>query len=123
MQVSPSVRYTNFDHGDDYTNEYFDRRDLTRPAGPLDSRLLATRTDNDYTEYYIGDYMNLGLAALADVTWDSGFNLLAGIRYDAIDMQSRQPVDKLLLASARKSPRTTLPAAAPSMHRDCRRSG
>ena len=100
VQVSPSVRYTNFDHGDDYTNEYFDRRDLTRPAGPLDSRLLATRIDGDYTEYYIGDYMNLGLAALADVTWDSGFNLLAGIRYDAIDMQSRQPVDKLLLASA-----------------------
>ena len=94
------MRYTNFGHGDDYTNEYFDRRDLTRPAGPLDSRLLATRTDNDYTEYYIGDYMNLGVAALTDVAWDNGFNVLAGIRYDAIDMQSHQPVDKLLLASA-----------------------
>ena len=31
VQLSPSLRYTNFDHGDDYTNEYFDRRDLTRP--------------------------------------------------------------------------------------------
>ena len=100
VQVSPSVRYTNFEHGDDYTNEYFDRRDLTGPAGPLATRLLSTRTDDDYTEYYIGDYLDLGLAALADFTWDSGFSALAGIRYDSIDMESRQPVEKLLLASA-----------------------
>ena len=67
VQVSPSVRYTNFDHGDDYTNEYFDRRDLTRSGrAPRIRGLLATRIDGDYTEYYIGDYMNLGLAALAD---------------------------------------------------------
>ena len=100
LQLSPSLRYTNFEHGDDYTNEYFDRRDLTRPAGPLDTRLLATQIDDDYTEYYIGDYMDLGLAALADVTWDNGFNVLAGVRYDTIDMESLQPVEKLLLASA-----------------------
>ena len=100
VQVSPSLRYTNFEHGDDYTNEYFDRRDLTRPAGPLDSRLLSTRIDDDYTEYYIGDYLDLGVAALADVTWENGFSALAGLRYDAIDMESRQPVDKLLLASS-----------------------
>ena len=100
VQVSPSLRYTNFEHGDDYTNEYFDRRDLTRPAGPLDTRRLSTRIDDDYTEYYIGDYMDLGLAALADVTWDNGFSALAGVRYDAIDMKSRQPVEKLLLASS-----------------------
>ena len=84
LQLSPSLRYTNFEHGDDYTNEYFDRRDLTRPAGPLDTRLLATQIDDDYTEYYIGDYMDLGLAALADVTWDNGFNVPGGgsLRHD-----------------------------------------
>ena len=100
VQISPSVRYTDFDHGDDYTNEYFDRRDLTRPSGPLDARLLSTRTDDEYTEYYIGSYLNLGLAALVDATWDNGFSALAGVRYDAIDMESRQPVEKLLLASS-----------------------
>ena len=99
-QVSPSVRYTDFRHGDDYTNEYFDRRDLTLPGGALDSRLLATRIDNDYTEYYIGDYLDLGVAALADATWDNGLGILAGIRYDSIGMESSQPVEKLLLASA-----------------------
>ena len=100
IQVSPSVRYTDFDHADDYTNEYFDRRDLTRPGGPLDSRLLATRIDDDYTEYYIGNYLDLGFAVLANADWSNGLSLLAGARYDVVDMESRQPVDKLLIPSS-----------------------
>ena len=100
LQLSPSARYTDFDHADDYTNEYFDRRDLTRPGGPLDSRLLATRIDDDYTEYYIGNYLDLGFAVLVNSDWSNGLSLLAGARYDVIDMESRQPVDKLLLPSS-----------------------
>ena len=99
VQLSPSVRYTAFRHGDDYTNEYFDRRDLTGPATALSNRLLATRTDDDYTEYYVGDYLDFAFAALADWSW-RGVGVLAGLRYDALDMESRQPLDKLLLASA-----------------------
>ena len=34
-QVSPSIRYTDFEHADDYTNEYFDRRDLRDPRRRL----------------------------------------------------------------------------------------
>ena len=100
LQLSPSWRFTDFAHGDDYTNEYFDRRDLTGGSSALDARLLATRIDGDYTEYYIGDYGNLGLAVMADFIWDNGLNLLAGLRHDSISMQSRQPVDKLLFASS-----------------------
>ena len=100
IQISPSARYTEFDHADDYTNEYFDRRDLTRPGGPLDSRLLATRIDGDYTEYYVGNYLDLGFAVLVNGDWSNGLSLLAGARYDVIDMESRQPVDKLLLPSS-----------------------
>ena len=103
VQLSPSLRYTNFDHGDDYTNEYFDRRDLTQPAGPLDTRLLSTQIDDDYTEYYIGDYLDLGLAVLADINWNNRLGVLAGLRWDTIDMESRQPVDKLLFASSSNS--------------------
>ena len=58
MNFSPSLRYTDFEHADDYTNEYFHRRDLTGPSTALDARLLATRIHDDYTEYYIGDYMD-----------------------------------------------------------------
>lgn len=99
VQISPSVRRTDFHHGNDYTNEYFDRRDLTRPAGSLDRRLLATRIDDDFTEYYIGRYVDLGLAAMADIDWGP-VNMLLGARYDAIHLRSRQPVEKLLLPSA-----------------------
>ena len=100
VQFSPSIRYTDFAHGDDYTNEYFHRRDLTGPSTALDARLLATRIDDDYTEYYIGDYTDLGVAFMADLTWYNGLSILAGIRYDSIEMESMQPVDKLLLASS-----------------------
>ena len=100
LQLSPSLRHTDFEHGDDYTNEYFDRRDLTRPLDALADRLLATRVDDDYTEYYIGDYTDFGLAALLDLSFDNGFSALIGLRHDSIAMASRQPVDKLLLPSS-----------------------
>ena len=100
VQLSPSLRFTRFRHGDDYTNEYFDRRDLTQAPSGLDTRLLATQIDDDYTEYYIGDYLDLGIAALTSIDWERGFSVLAGLRYDSIDMQSRQPIDKLLLPSS-----------------------
>ena len=70
LQLSPSIRFTDFHHGD------------------------------DYTEYYVGDYLDVGLAVLADVTWDNGLAVLAGLRHDSIDVESDQPVDKLLLASS-----------------------
>ncbi len=100
VQLSPSIRYTDFSHGDDYTNEYFDRRDLTGPSTALDRRLLATRIDDDYTEYYVGDYMNFGLAALVDFTFENGFSALFGVRWDTVDMESSQPLDKLLFSSS-----------------------
>ena len=99
VQVSPSVRITDFDHGDDYTNEYFDRRDITRPSSALAKRLLSTRIDDDYTEYYIGRTVNFGLAALADIAWRR-ISVLTGARFDVVDLESRQPVEKLLLASS-----------------------
>lgn len=100
VQLSPSIRFTDFEHGDDYTNEYFGRRDLTGPSTALDARLLATSIDDDYTEYYIGEYTDIGLAFLTDLSWENGLSLLIGARHDRIDMESRQPADKLLLASS-----------------------
>ena len=100
VQISPSIRHTDFEHADDYTNEYFDRRDLTKASTALDKRVLSTQIDDDYTEYYIGEYTNLGFAVMGDFTWDSGFSALLGVRYDTIDAESRQPEDKLLFASS-----------------------
>ena len=100
VQLSPSIRFIDFEHGDDYTNEYFGRRDLTGPSTALDARLLATSIDDDYTEYYIGEYTDVGLAFLTDLSWENGLSLLIGARHDRLDMESRQPADKLLLASS-----------------------
>jgi len=97
MQFSPSIRHTDFKHGDDFTNEYFDRRDLTGPSNALDRRLLATRIDDDYTEYDIGDYTDLGVGFMVDLTWESGLSVLLGARYDTIDIESRIPIDKIML--------------------------
>ena len=96
--LSPSIRHTGFDRGDDYSNEYFDRRDLTQPSSALDRRLLATSIGKDYAEYYEGDYTVYGLALLTDLTFANGLSILLGARYDAIDMNSRQPAEKVLPA-------------------------
>ena len=95
-QVSPSLRYTDFEHGDDFINEYFDRRDLTGPSTALDRRLLATRINDDFSTFSIGDYVNFGIAGLVDLDWDFGLNLTGGVRWDTIDIDSRTPVDLLL---------------------------
>ncbi len=96
LQVSPSIRYTDFEHGDDFANEYFDRRDLTGPSTALDRRLLSTRIGGQYSTFFEGDYTNLGLGAILDLTWESGFNVLLGLRYDSIDAESTQITSRLL---------------------------
>ena len=97
FQFSPSYRHTDFTHADDYKNEYFHRRDLTGPSTALDRRLLSTRIDDDYTEYYNGEYSDLGVALMADFTWENGLSVLVGARYDTIDMESHIPLDKIML--------------------------
>ena len=84
VQISPSIRQTKFEHGDDYFNEYFSRRDLTGPSTALDRRVLATRIDAEYSEYYVGEYTDLGfwcdVGFLAPI-WVVGFAGRA-IRHD-----------------------------------------
>ena len=94
--ISPSYRYTEYERGNDYFNEYFDRRDLTGPSTALDRRLLATRIDDDYSEYAVGDYGILGLAVLLDFKSDTGINLMLGARQDIIDMTAEQIGEKKL---------------------------
>lgn len=96
FQLSPSLRYTDFEHGDDFINEYFDRRDLTGPSTSLDARLLATRINDDFTTYSVGDYLNLGIAALGDFSFENGLSALIGLRYDSIDIESNTPGDLIL---------------------------
>lgn len=93
-QVSPSIRYTSFKQGDDFDYEYFDRRDLTGPSTGLDRKLLATRTDSDYSNYLVGEFTDYGFAVLADYTIAENLNLLLGGRYDVIEMESTSVGEK-----------------------------
>jgi iron complex outermembrane receptor protein len=96
FQISPSIRHTEFLHGDDFTNEYFNRRDLTGPSTALDRRLLATRIGRDFDNYDVGNYTDLGFAVMTDFTWEMGLNIVLGVRYDTIDIKSTSRGDLLL---------------------------
>lgn len=99
FQISPSIRHTDFLHGDDFTNEYFNRRDLTGPSTALDRRLLATRIGRDFDNYDDGSYTDLGIAAMTDITWEMGLNIVLGVRYDTIDVDTTSRGDLLLTPS------------------------
>lgn len=93
FQVSPSVRHQDFEHGDDFDFEYFDRRDITLAGSPIDRRALATRGQAPYSNHVKGRYTDWALAALGDITFGGKLNLLAGVRYDYIDMTSAAQMD------------------------------
>ena len=94
LLVSPSIRRTDFEHANDFANEHFDRRDLTGPSTARDRRLLATRIDQDYSDYSKGSYTSLGLAVLADFDWGNGLNAVIGVRPERIELDSRQPAGR-----------------------------
>jgi iron complex outermembrane receptor protein len=98
--VSPSIRYTDFLRGQDFINEYFDRRDLSQSNAErdpsLDTRLLSTQINDDYSEYQSGDYTMYGLAFLGDFSFDNGIAVTLGVRQDYVEVDSNTPVDLLL---------------------------
>ena len=95
-QLSPSIRLTDFEHGDDFINEYFDRRDLTGPSTALDRRLLSTRSGDNYSTYHVGDYLNFGVAGLVNLDWEMGLDITLGVRWDTLDLDSTSRDDLLL---------------------------
>ncbi|MFT4768490.1 MAG: iron complex outermembrane receptor protein [Glaciecola sp.] len=100
FQLSPSIRYTDFLRGQDFINEYFDRRDLSQSNAErdpsLDTRLLATQINADYSEYQSGDYTMYGLAFLGDFSFDNGIAVTLGIRQDYVEADVTTPVELLL---------------------------
>lgn len=95
FQLSPSVRYTKFKHGEDFNYEYFHRVDLTVGYTPLSDRLLSTECDCDYTSYVSGSYTDIGLAGLADLEFDFGLNVTLGARYDWLKGKSFYNIPKM----------------------------
>ncbi|MFM9937712.1 MAG: TonB-dependent siderophore receptor [Novosphingobium sp.] len=95
FQVSPSIRYTNFKHGDDFNYEYFNRVDLTKGYNALSDRLLSTECDCNYASYNVGHYTDLGMAGLANLDFNFGLDVTLGARYDHVKVVTADLASKL----------------------------
>ncbi|RJG56337.1 TonB-dependent receptor [Sphingobium terrigena] len=100
FQVSPSFRYTKFEHADDFNYEYFHRVDLSQGYDARSNRLLSTECDCDYTSYVKGHYSDIALAGLADLDFSFGLNLLLGARYDHVKVDVTNIGSKMETAPA-----------------------
>lgn len=87
-QVSPSIRHTDFTHGDDFFFEYFHRVDLTQGYDARSDRLLATEEGGNFSNYVVGEYTDYALAALVDIEFDMGLSFLLGLRHDTVEAES-----------------------------------
>ena len=92
-QVSPSVRHTDFLHGDDFFFEYFHRVDLTQGFNARSNRLLSTEANANFSNYVEGNYTNWAIAGLIDIETDIGLNFLLGLREDLVDAESTALAD------------------------------
>lgn len=95
FQLSPSVRYTKFKHGDDFNYEYFHRVDLTKGYDALSDRLLSTECDCNYTNNVVGHYSDLAFAGLANLDFNFGLDLTLGARYDYFDVKATNLTSKM----------------------------
>ncbi len=90
FQVSPSVRFTDAFYALDFTDEIFDRVDLTQGFNALSAQQSANRAPKGqeaYSDYWNSEYMQLGLAVLADLKIGENLSLLVGARYDYVDAE------------------------------------
>lgn len=92
FQVSPSIRYTHFNYGDDFDFEYFHRVDLTQGYTPLSNRLLSNECNCGFSDRIFGHDTDYGAAGLVDLDFDFGLDLLLGGRYDKVKVTSRYDV-------------------------------
>ena len=95
FQAGPQIRHQDFDTGDDFFGEFFDRRDISQPSSVIDLRSLATRGQDPFSDHAKGAYTDAGLAYLMDVTFFDKLNFLGGGRYDHIHVSSYSRPDAL----------------------------
>ena len=95
IQAAPSIRYTKFNHADDFGYEFFGRVDLSQGYTPLSTRLVSTQTDSDYSSYFKGHYTDAAFSLLADLDFAFGLDITAGGRYDRMSVTSTAVLPKI----------------------------
>lgn len=90
LQVSPSVRYTDAFYALDFTDEIFDRVDLTQGFDAGSTQQIPARApagQEAYSDYFNSEYWQYGFSILADVSLWENLSLLLGGRYDYVDVE------------------------------------
>ncbi len=95
IQAAPSIRYTKFNHADDFGYEFFGRVDLSQGYTPLSTRLVSTQTDSDYSSYFKGHYTDAAFSLLADLDFAFGLDITLGGRYDRMSVTSTAVLPKI----------------------------
>ncbi|QJU60017.1 TonB-dependent receptor plug domain-containing protein [Sphingomonas sp. AP4-R1] len=113
IQASPSVRYTRFNHADDFGYEYFGRVDLTQGYTPNSTRLLSTQSGSGYSSDFKGHYWDTSFSTLADLDFDFGLDVVLGGRYDRMAVTSTAVLSRMdATAFSVNMPQTALTTAA-----------
>lgn len=90
FQLSPSIRYTDAFYALDFSDEIFDRVDLTVGFNANSLQQVPSRAPNEsWSAYTNADYWQYGLAFLMDADLGDRLDLLVGVRYDYVDVESQ----------------------------------
>ena len=108
LVVAPNLRYYDTRARQDFSYEYFNRRDISKPPSPLDLRdsAFASPGREARTTDIATEWLNLGVAALADVTFLERWSVLAGARWDRYDLTSTNGPGPLVTATPNASAST-----------------
>ncbi len=90
LQISPSLRYTDAFYANDFSDEIFDRADLTVGFNALSTQDLPTLQPGNvetWSNYAGSQYLQAGVAALSDIAIGDSLNILVGIRYDNVEAE------------------------------------
>ena len=108
LVLAPGLRYYDTRARQDFSYEYFNRRDISKPPSRLDLRdsAYASPLTEAKTSDIATDWLNVGVAVLADVTFMQRLSLLAGLRWDRYDVTSLNGPGPLVSATPNTSAST-----------------
>ncbi len=87
LQLSPSYRYTDAFYALDFSDEIFDRTDLTEGFNALSIQEAASRVPTEsWSDYWNSSYSQLGFSIMTD-TQIGNFSAVLGARYDYVDAE------------------------------------
>ena len=89
IQISPSIRYTDAFYALDFSDEIFDRVDLSRGFSAFSLQQVPSRDIREsWSDYLNTEYTQYGIAVLADTKIGEKLSVLLGARYDYVDIEA-----------------------------------